>query len=148
MRGNSPHARESRVVLLGAFAVQASLAAKRTVVSRTSSSEAAGGVVLGDKQGLLVSHLLCCFHIIPLEYISLCLIWSRPGAPRPEVTDICNFCKKYIILALKSQRYVNYLFFFRTNTTKTALLCYFGTPPAHPHAITILCKIITDVCIL
>ena len=35
----------------------------------TTSSEATGRVVLRNQTGLLVSHLLCCFHIIPLEYI-------------------------------------------------------------------------------
>ena len=39
------------------------------IVSRAASSEATGRVVLCDKTGLLVCHLLCCFHIIPLEYI-------------------------------------------------------------------------------
>ena len=39
------------------------------IVSRAASSEATGRVVLCDKTGLLVGHLLCCFHIIPLEYI-------------------------------------------------------------------------------
>ena len=39
---------------------------------RAPSSETAGGVILGDKLGLLVSHLFHCLHIIPLECISLC----------------------------------------------------------------------------
>ena len=44
------------------------------------SGETAGGVVLGDKLGLLVSHLLCCLHIIPLEYISLCCYLVKAGS--------------------------------------------------------------------
>lgn len=78
MRGIIPHAGELRIILLGAFAVQASLAAKRTVVSRTPSSEAARGIVLGDKLGLFVSHLFHCLHIIPLECIFLCNL-ARTG---------------------------------------------------------------------
>ena len=39
------------------------------IVSRAASSETTGRVVLCDKTGLLVCHLLCCLHIIPLEYI-------------------------------------------------------------------------------
>ena len=77
MRGNSPHARESRVVLLGAFAIQAIV---KTFVHGATSGEAAGGVVLGNKLGLLVSHLLCCLHIIPLEYISLCCYLVKAGS--------------------------------------------------------------------
>lgn len=34
-----------------------------------TSSEAAGRIVLSDKTRLLVSHLLCCLHNIPLEYV-------------------------------------------------------------------------------
>lgn len=57
-------------------------------------------------------HFNCIYHIIPLECISLSLTWSKPGAPRPAVTDICNFCESYIFLIQKSQRYVSFLVFF------------------------------------
>lgn len=80
MRGIIPHARESRVVLLGAFAIQAT-GGGHTVVRRTSSSETTGRVVLGDKLGLLVSHLFHCLHIIPLECISLCHLARTGNAP-------------------------------------------------------------------
>ena len=49
--------------------IATSVAAASAAFSRTSGSEATGRVVLGDKTGLLVSHLLCCLHNIPLEYV-------------------------------------------------------------------------------
>ncbi len=63
-----PHAGELRIVLPGSFALEAKCIT-HTFICRAASSEATGRVVLCDKTGLLVSHLLCCFHIIPLEYI-------------------------------------------------------------------------------
>lgn len=68
-------------VLPCAFAVQTSIVGSITVLSRATSSEAAGGVVLGDKLGLLVSHLFHCLHIIPLEYISLCHLIRAGSTP-------------------------------------------------------------------
>ena len=55
--------------LVCCFAILAFSAMSACIVSRAASSETTGRVVLCNQTGLLVSHLLCCLHIIPLEYI-------------------------------------------------------------------------------
>ena len=54
--------------LLSAIAIVA-IEIRRAVISRAPSSEATSRLVLRNQTGFFVSHLLCCFHIIPLEYI-------------------------------------------------------------------------------
>lgn len=66
----SPLILENFVLLYHAeTGIATSVAAASAAFSRASSSEATGRIVLSDKTRLLVSHLLCCLHNIPLEYV-------------------------------------------------------------------------------
>lgn len=59
------------------------------VFGRASSGEAAGRIILCDKLGLLVSHLLC-LHIIPLEYIPLVCADGVVRVTAPPVFALCK----------------------------------------------------------